>query len=179
MATSGTLLLERLRATLNENTPDLTGAKSLLTQLKISLTGQALLTAQATPEQQLLSRETLELGAKWALLSENVEAFERYYAQLRPYYTDFRQALPASNAESILTGLHLLALLTQNRIAEFHLFLESLSSTQISEDPHIQYVVRLEQALMEGAYTRVLSHRENIPCPEYGFFLGLLEDTVR
>ena len=38
--------------------------------------------------------ETLELGAQWSIKKGDVEAFERYMAQLKVYYFDFRYALP-------------------------------------------------------------------------------------
>lgn len=33
---------------------------------------------------------TLEIGAQWAIEQKDTEGFERYMAQLKPYYLDYR-----------------------------------------------------------------------------------------
>ena len=45
----------------------------------------------------LRAGEILELGAQWALKSEDIAAFERYISQLKPYYFDFNNdSIPES-----------------------------------------------------------------------------------
>lgn len=51
---------------------------------------------------------------------DDIPSFERYMAQLRCYYGDYNDSLPMSAYQYELTGLNLLSLLAQNRLAEFH-----------------------------------------------------------
>ena len=91
----------------------------------------------------------------------DLKAFQRNVAQLRPYYTDFSSLLPASPRQADVTGLHLLYLLSQNLLADFHSELELLlyqasraskSAPSIIASPQVQYPIQLEQYLMEGCY---------------------------
>lgn len=79
--------------------------------------------------------------------------FERNYAQLRAYYGDAADLLPPSAQQGTLTALHLLRLLVQNRIAEFHTELEGAAAPLLAA-PEVAQVVELEQWLMEGAYNK-------------------------
>ncbi|CAG8580615.1 17473_t:CDS:2 [Racocetra fulgida] len=78
-----------------------------------------------------------------------------------------------------LTGLNLLRLLSQNRIAEFHTALENIEPEQLLENPFIKHPVHLEQYLMEGSYKKVWNSREQVPAPEYLFFIDILMGTIR
>ena len=49
-----------------------------------------------------------------------------------------------------LLGLNLLCLLSQNRIADFHMELERLDPTQLHSNIYLKHPVSLEQYLMEG-----------------------------
>lgn len=55
-----------------------------------------------------------------------------------------------------LLGLNLLFLLSQNRVAEFHIELELLPIDKILNNVYIQHPVSLEQYIMEGSYNKVL-----------------------
>jgi hypothetical protein len=61
--------------------------------------------------------------------------------------------LPASERLWLLTGLNLLRLLSQNRIAEFHTELELLPPSSL-DTPTVRHAVHVEQWLMEGAYNQ-------------------------
>ena len=37
-----------------------------------------------------ISGDILEIGAQWAIAKKDIEAFERYMAQLKTYYLDYR-----------------------------------------------------------------------------------------
>lgn len=37
-----------------------------------------------------ISGGVLEIGAQWAIETKDADAFERYMAQLKPYYLDYR-----------------------------------------------------------------------------------------
>ncbi|XP_020595801.1 26S proteasome non-ATPase regulatory subunit 8 homolog A-like, partial [Phalaenopsis equestris] len=110
--------------------------------------------------------------------TEDQDAFERDFFQLKPFYTDTCGLIPPSPQEYPILGLNLLRLLAQNRIAEFHTELELLSPTAL-ENPCIKHAVELEQSFMEGAYNRVLSARKSVPHESYVYFMDLLAKTVR
>ena len=99
----------------------------------------------------------MEIGANHAIASKDVEAFERYIAQLKTYYQDYRHVLPASAFEKELLGLNLLCLLAQNKIADFHTELEVLPGEVLKNDPYVRCPVVLEQFIMEGSYNKVKS----------------------
>jgi 26S proteasome regulatory subunit N12 len=85
--------------------------------------------------------DILEVGAQWAIAKKDVDAFERYMAQLKCYYLDYKYAclflvleswftffsfsanredLPESAYKFQFLGLNLLRLLAQNKLADFH-----------------------------------------------------------
>lgn len=105
-------------------------------------------------------------------------ALDRNFAQLLPYYTDVRVALPPSQKEPLLQGLHLLALLVQNRIAEFHTALERLTDEVLST-PEVAQVCDFEAWLMEGSYNRLLTARSSPASPYYIPLLERLASTVQ
>ena len=78
-----------------------------------------------------------------------------------------------------LLGLHLLCLLAQYRVAEFHTELERLPGNEIQNNVYIEHSVSLEQYIMEGSYNKVLLAKGNVPAESYNFFIDILMDTVR
>ena len=63
---------------------------SLLSQLKVSLTSLSFLpTGAADPKELTVARNTLEIGAKFAVAEGDIPMFERYMAQLQTYYYDY------------------------------------------------------------------------------------------
>jgi len=173
--------LRQLKDAVNKN--DLNKATQLVTQLKIKLTTFTALPPvyNQTPTAQqelLLARETYELAVSLSVKKHDEEAFQRNFLQLKTYYTDTRSILPPSPSEHPILGLNLLRLLVQNRTAEFHTELELLPA-EVQASPCIKHAIELEQALMEGAYSRVLAARQHMPDPSYAFFMDLLVQTVR
>lgn len=75
-------------------------------------------------------------------------------------------------------GFDLLYLLVSNRLAEFHSQLELLSSDVIA-DPNVDFVIKLEQFLMEGSFNLVLDKENLSPCPMYAWLLSQFEHTIR
>ncbi len=58
-----------------------------------ALVFKALLFCPACSDSQALfvvSGDILEIGAQWAIAKKDVEAFERYMAQLKCYYLDYK-----------------------------------------------------------------------------------------
>ncbi|CAG8494789.1 3736_t:CDS:2 [Diversispora eburnea] len=127
----------------------------------------------------LTARNILEIGALWSVRVKDIPSFERYIAQLNTYYTDYSSILPQSQQMYPLTGLNLLRLLSQNRIAEFHTALENIEPELLLENPYIKHPVHLEQYLMEGSYNKVWNSREQVPAPDYLFFIDILMRTIR
>jgi 26S proteasome regulatory subunit N12 len=122
--------------------------------------------------------EILELGALHSIHARDIPSFERYCAQLSTYYMDLASALPPSPRHLLMRALHLLSLLTQNRIAEFHAALE-LIPLEDRSNVYIQHAIQLEQALMEGSYNRVWQTRHSMPAPECAIFLDMLVGAIR
>jgi 26S proteasome regulatory subunit N12 len=120
----------------------------------------------------------LELAVLASVRQGDDAALDRNYAQLHPYYTDIRGALPPSQQEPLLQGLRLLALLVQNRIAEFHTALECIPDEVLST-PEVSQICDLEARLMEGGYNKALAARSSPASPYYIPLLERLASTVR
>jgi len=125
------------------------------------------------------ARETYELGAFLSVAQKDESSFERYVAFLKTYYNDYKDFLPESEWKWPILGLHLMALLAQNRIADFHTELELVPHERQTGSHHILFPIELERWLMEGSYNKVLSARSNIPLPSFKFFMDKLMVTVR
>lgn len=136
--------------------------------------------SKATASQQFVSlhREVLEMAVLASVHLHDDETFVRNFAQLRALYFDSRSIVPPSQNEALMTGLNLLHLLADNRIAEFHTEME-LIPEQVQRDSCVAYVVQLEQWLMEGTYRNVLAARESMPSECFQPFLDKLTSTVR
>lgn len=176
-----TQIFGRFKAAVLRN--DFETCANLLSQLKVLLTKFPSLppsfqqSANAA-EELLIARDIYEQAVVLSVKTEDQDAFERDFFQLKPFYTDTCGLIPPSPQEYPILGLNLLRLLVQNRIAEFHTELELLPSTAL-ENPCIKHAVELEQSFMEGAYNRVLSARQTVPHESYVYFIDLLAKTVR
>ena len=104
--------------------------------------------------------------------------FQRNFQQLQVYYTDLRGALPPSELRQTLLGLNLVRLLVANRIADFHIELETLGPEDQAH-PAIAFPKQLEQALMEGTYRQVVASCKSAPSPYMTPLLIQLAETVR
>ncbi len=84
-----------LLAAFEANAPEV---RTLLTQLKISLTEAGLLlpTVEATEPSAadrdglVIARDVLEVGALWSIRVRDVASFDRYMSLLKTFYDDFR-----------------------------------------------------------------------------------------
>lgn len=157
-------------------------SESLLSQMKIRLLGLSFLpsgrTEELDPRKLLLARSTLEIGALLSIEKQDIQAFERYVAQLKCYYFDYAGLLTESACKFQILGLNLLNLLAQNRLAEFHTELELLSVEE-QKNVYIKHPVSLEQFLMEGSYHKVFLSKGNVPAKNYNFFIDSLINTIR
>lgn len=120
--------------------------------------------------------DALEVACLLSVKSKDELGFERFFAQLRPYYFDF--GLSESSRESLLQGLYLMCLLTQGKRADFHTQLELLPPKQRSS-PMIKFPVDLERDMNEGLYNRVWNACNTLPDPAFGLFAERLGNAVR
>ncbi|XP_076242485.1 regulatory particle non-ATPase 12 [Calliopsis andreniformis] len=161
---------------------DLKKCGEILKELKKSLVSMRFLpTSNGTlsKKELFVARQVLEYGAQWSILVEDIPSFERYMAQLKCYYFDYKAELMESAYKYHLLGLNLLLLLSQNRVAEFHTELELLPSDQIQSNVYIRHPLSLEQYLMEGSYNKIFLAKDNVPDASYNFFTDILLNTVR
>jgi len=176
---------EEFKQLVNKPSADEDKTRSLLTQLKIGLTQLSTpihgFTAAGTPQLQrdlVLAREILEHAVLFSVKSKDIPAFERYFAQVKPYYYDYAKYTPPSQRQFSILGLNLLRLLAQNRISEFHSELELIPLDQ-HQNVHIRHPIALEQYIMEGSYPKVRAARADVPNETYTFFMDILMDTIR
>jgi len=130
-------------------------------------------------KEHVLTRDSLELGVFHSIAKRDIDAFERYMVQLKPYYQDFTSNANDSPYTEQMIGLHLLFLLAKNRVGEFHAELEKLPADKIESSHYLQHPIQLEQSLMEGNYSKVFLARSNIPAAQYKFFMDELASTIR
>ncbi|KAL6144696.1 hypothetical protein ACLB2K_055387 [Fragaria x ananassa] len=174
---------------------DFNACTELLTKLKAMLAQLRSLPPmyEATPNaagELTVARDIYEHAVVLSLKTENEEAFERDFLQLKQYYYAAvgTGRLPPSPQEDLLLALNLLRLLVQNRTDEFHDELELFvcMSPDALDNPCIKHVVELEKSLMEegGAYVTTLLARQAMPddISTYtyaNYFMDLLEKTIR
>lgn len=113
-----------------------------------------------------------------SIQQEDTVAFERHVSQAKTYYFDYAGVLDQSSNQNLILALNLMRLLAQNRIAEFHTELE-LIPAEARSDPTVNYVLSLEQYLMEGSYAKIASAADAMPHDSFEFFLAVLTGTVR
>ncbi|XP_069854881.1 26S proteasome non-ATPase regulatory subunit 8 isoform X2 [Dipodomys merriami] len=174
-------MYEQLKGEWNRKSPNLSKCGEELGRLKLVLLELNFLPTtgtKLTKQQLILARDILEIGAQWSILRKDIPSFERYMAQLKCYYFDYKEQLPESAYMHQLLGLNLLFLLSQNRVAEFHTELERLPAKDIQTNVYIKHPVSLEQYLMEGSYNKVFLAKGNIPAESYTFFIDILLDTI-
>jgi len=179
------LLRQQLNKDWNRgHNPNLDKCEETLNQLKVVMTNLRFLPGSSkdlAKDELILAREVLEIGAFCSIARKDIPSFERYMAQLKCYYLDFKSFLPDSVFKNELLGLNLLCLLSQNRVAEFHTELELFAhpDVQILENVYIHKAVSLEQSIMEGRYRQVFLAKNTAPSERYNFFIDILANTIR
>lgn len=176
-------LYQSLTKNFNKKNPDLVKCDELLKSIKISLTRLSFLPAsESTPSPQefVLARDVLEVGAQLCIMKNDIPGFERYMSQLKCYYLDQKDgSVPESPYKHQLLGLNLLCLLSQNRVAEFHTELERLPAADIQNNIYIRHPISMEQYLMEGSYNKLFLAKGNVPAASYNFFIDILLGTIQ
>jgi len=164
---------------------DLEKCGTMLAKLKVALTGLSFLPAavdaQTSNTELLMTREILEIGAFYSIERRDILSFERYVAQLGSYYRDYatQHALPDSPNRPHILGLSLLNLLSQNRLAEFHLQLQLLDLKEIQTNKFLKFPVEYEEFLMQGCYNKIFKRYQNLPAENFQFFVDLLFNSIR
>lgn len=155
-------------------------ANALNSTLKQQLAALNLLVPDSELPAPLLhtARAALEHASLAALAINDLTTFDRTVALLPAYYS--LPLAPLSSLQPTIESLLLLRLLSQNRIAQFHTLLETLTPTTLASRP-AQWTIHLERSLMEGSYSKVwkMCHDKSLPVPELGTFLPSLLETVR
>jgi len=165
-------------------TPNLDKCEDLLSRVKVVLTNLKFLpesSRESSRDELMVARDILEIGAFWSIARRDIPSFERYMAQLKCYYLDFKGEITESAFKCELLGLNLLCLLSQNRVAEFHTELELFAhpDVHILENVYIKHAVSLEQYIMEGRYNKIFLAKRLVPAEPYNFFIDILLDTIR
>jgi len=75
----------------------------------------------------------LEIGAFHSLRLGNLKAYRLYNSSLQPFYDNLSTTLPPSPNRPITLGLHLLCLLSEGQLTEFHTALETLEVAQMND----------------------------------------------
>jgi 26S proteasome regulatory subunit N12 len=153
------VLIQQLEALVQARNID--QSKQTLNQLKIALLHGA---------SPIESAYALELGVLLSVIEGDLDAFARNMAQLQPHY----KSGVSTPRKALITGLNLMHLLVENRLAEFHAQLELLSDEEAS-DPLTSFPIALERKLMVGIYDEV----GQIPDPSYQLFMDHLLQTIR
>jgi 26S proteasome regulatory subunit N12 len=143
-------------------------AKTLLNQVKL-----ALLTQPLDVNERAQAVAALEIGVLLAIQAEDLDLFGRTVALIQPYYS---KDGPTTPRRLLVIGLHLMHLLVENRLSEFHSQLELLTEEEAAT-PFISFPVGLERQLMVGIYDEILA--VTAPDASYQIFLDLTVQTVR
>uniref|UniRef100_A0A2K5ZBG2 26S proteasome non-ATPase regulatory subunit 8 n=1 Tax=Mandrillus leucophaeus TaxID=9568 RepID=A0A2K5ZBG2_MANLE len=165
---------KQLKGEWNHKSPNLSKCREGPGRLKLVLLELKFLPTtgtKLTKQQLILARDILEIG--------DIPSFKRHMAQPKWCYFDYKEQLPESAYTHQLLGLNLLFLLSQKRVAEFHMELEWLPAKDIQTNVYIKHPVPLEQYLMEGSYNKVFLAKGNIPAESYTFFMDILLNTIR
>ncbi|XP_055308033.1 26S proteasome non-ATPase regulatory subunit 8 [Sitodiplosis mosellana] len=179
---SVTALYKDLKTEWDKSAPNLRKCGSLLDQLKVALTKLVFLPtgeSGVSKKELLVARDVLEIAVQFSVATKDVTAFERYMAQLKCYYFDYKTEIGESANKYQLLGLNLLFLLSQNRVSEFHTELELLPQEIIQTNEFIRHPLAMEQYFMEGSYNKIFRAKGQVPSQSYNVFMDLLVDTVR
>jgi 26S proteasome regulatory subunit N12 len=171
-------LVQSLQKTFNSNL--YTSLPRLLSHAKILLSTNNLLTPtpKTSSTDLQLSRKVFEIGAYTSILLKDKASFVNYIGYLQNFYSLGQ----GGENEPELTGLNLLRLLAENKIAEFHTQLEIIEATakSVAESGPVKFARGLEEWVMEGAYNQVWKAGEGKGVSVYQkFFLDVPMDTIR
>lgn len=121
-----------------------------------------------------VNRRGYELACLNDIRQNDLDAFQRHFSRVKQYSTNTTFTTEGKRSIQVC-AVHLMLLLSENRLADFHTHLETMPSSLLDNE-HIRYVLHVERSLMTGAYSQVLKAK----APDgYGNFLERLYKTVR
>jgi hypothetical protein len=128
-------------------------------------------------------RQVLEIACFHAAYTFDGNKFEKYFAMLLTnHYLASERYLKDSNVNKqslSLIGMQLLNLLVSGRMNEFNLLLAKLPLHLLHTSFHLKFVLDLHEALLEGPFHRIIASKDNVPSPEYRWFIEGLMDRIR
>jgi hypothetical protein len=127
-------------------------------------------------------RQVLEIACFHAAYTFDGSKFEKYFTMLlMNHYSLAGGYLEKGTADKrglSLIGMQLLNLLVNGRMNEFNLLLAKLPMHLLHSSPHLKFVLDLHEALMEGTFHRIIASKDNVPSPEYRWFIEGLMDRI-
>eukprot|EP00923_Selenidium_pygospionis_P003274 GHVN01005205.1.p1 GENE.GHVN01005205.1~~GHVN01005205.1.p1 ORF type:complete len:325 (+),score=99.72 GHVN01005205.1:302-1276(+) len=124
-------------------------------------------------------RSIWECSVLVAALGQDENEFQRSIKRLTTtFYRDLYSVLPASDLQSVVIGLHLLYLLSTNKLGEFHTQVEHITPS-LKSTLCVMYSLELEVALMDGNFIKVVDAASQVPRPVFSCFMGQLVTTAR
>lgn len=102
-------------------------------QLELAQSGLYFAPPSADPQDLIAARSILEIGAFHSLRQGDLKSYARYNFALQPFYDNLRDILPPSPNRPVTLGLHLLGLLSENLLTEFHTLLETLKPEELND----------------------------------------------
>lgn len=117
----------------------------------------------------------LEKSALSASDAGDIAQFTKSYLQLRPLYNSSSSATAKSHT---IIALHLLILLSESNISQFHSELESLPLESL-ESPEVDWVRNVEQGIMEGSYQEVRKLLSHSPSEHFSRWGTLMTESIR
>lgn len=134
----------------------------------------ALLTAYKKGDSKALIK-ILEKQALSASDAGDIQQFTKNYLQLRPLYASTKSE---SKNTKIITALHLLILLSESNVSQFHSEIESIPSENL-QSAEISWVRNVEQGIMEGSYQEVRKLLNQPPSQHFSRWGTLMTESIR
>lgn len=163
----------------------------LLTPIRVELVKNGLLVptidARINPNDMVITRSILEIGALASINTKNASEFSNYITLLKPFYNLPEEVIPTSANRNKLLSLYLLLLLTQDGLASFHVELEKFqnfgqSVDEMEKDEFLQVPIKFEKWIIDGDFNKVyeaLSLKHKFPCKEFNFFESDLLSSIQ
>ncbi len=163
----------------------------LLTPIRVELVKNGLLVptidSRINPNDMVITRSILEIGALASINTENAAEFSNYITLLKPFYNLPEEVIPTSANRNKLLSLYLLLLLTQDGLASFHVELEKFqnfgqSVDEMEKDEFLQVPIKFEKWIIDGDFNKVydaLSSKHKFPCKEFNLFESNLLSSIQ
>lgn len=117
----------------------------------------------------------LEESALAASDAGDIEQYSRGYSQLRPLYASQSSI---SSQQHTIVALHLLILLSDSNISQYHSELESLPQSS-ADSTEVAWVRNVERGIMEGSYQEVRKLLDQSPSKHFSRWETLMTESIR